>query len=367
MEWENEKSSTSKEFNPFNPFVIILMESRNLINLVHRLSKADLHRHLEGSIQPKVVLEMARENNTQLPTYDLGELTSIITIKEPKPNLKEFVKPLALVGQCLCNEESIRRATYEVIKDAYLDNITCLELEFNPAFWNVTPRDRPTLCKAFDGVINGKKSAEKEFTIKVGLIIGISPLWKEHGWFSPDEIFETALNYKDEGIVGVNLPSELKDGTLLRIAKKDVWKNFRQISKKAKDDGVFVTAHAGEVGGPESVRDAIEDLGAQRIGHGINVVKDREIMERVIKQRIPLEICLTSNVLSGTVQIIHKHPFKELYDAGAFVTLNTDDPSLCQTSLTHEYMLATEAYRLDLTDIMKIVQNGFSAAFIDRM
>jgi adenosine deaminase len=339
------------------------MESPKLACLIQKLPKADLHRHLEGSIKPRVILEIARENNAPLPTYDLKELRSIITIKKPKPNLKEFVKPLELVGRILCNREAVQRATYEVIKDAYLDNVKCLELTFNPAFWNVKPKNRLTLHEIFEGAISGKKSAEKEFTIKVGLIVGFSPLWKEHGWFSSDELLETALTYKNQ-IVGVNLVSELKDGTLLRIAKKAVWKDYVQISRKAKDEGLSVTAHAGEAGGPEGVRDAIENLGANRIGHGISIVKDREIMKDIIRKKIPLEICLTSNVLSGIVQSIHEHPFKELQEAGAFVTLNTDDPSLCQTNLTDEYMLATEAYRLDFTDIKRIIQNGFSATFI---
>jgi len=340
------------------------MERRNLVNLIHGLPKADLHRHLEGSIEPAVVLEIARENKVQLPTYDIEELTSVLTINEPKPNLKEFVKPLELVGRCLCNSEVIEKATYEAVKSACLDHIEYLELEFNPAFWKTSSGDRLPLDEAFDGVINGKKSAEKKFNIKVGLIVGFSPLWTEHHWFSPDEIFDQILAYKDKDIVGVNLVSELKDGSLLRAAMKDIWKNFQRISRKAKDEGLSVTAHAGEVGGPESVRDALENLGANRIGHGINVIQDRALMKMVITRRVPLEICLTSNVLSGAVKSIEEHPFKELYDVGAFVTINTDDPSLCKTSLTSEYVLATEAFQLDLAEIKRIVQNGFSARFM---
>lgn len=338
------------------------MEEPDLFDLIRNLPKADLHHHLEGSIRPKVVLEIARENDAPLPTYDLRELTSIMTIKEPKSNLKEFVKTLELVCRCLCSKEAIETATYEIIKDACLDNIKCLELQFNPAF--IASINRLTFSEVFDGLISGKKSAEREFMIKVGLIIGFSPLWKEHDWISPDEIFEALLSYKDEGIIGINLVSELKDGTLLRITKRDIWKNFLQISKKAKDEGLLVTVHAGEVEGPESVRDAIEKLGADRIGHGINIVKDKELLERVIKQRIPLEICLTSNVLSGAVQNIHEHPFRELYEDKAFVTINSDDPSLCRTTLTSEYVLAAETFQLGLADIKNIIQNGFSAAFI---
>jgi len=344
---------------------MIVMEEHDLFDLICNLPKADLHRHLEGSIRPKVVLDIARENDAPLPTYDLGELTSIITIKEPKSNLKEFVKPLEIVCRCLCSKEAIERATYEVIKDAYSDNVKCLELGFAPAFVAFTGKLK--LYEVFDGLVNGKKLAERKLAITVGLITGFSPLWREHGWPSPDEIFETALSYKNEGMVGVNLCSELKDGVLLRVAKNDVWKNFVQISKKAKDEGLHVTVHAGEVGEAKSVKDALENLNADRVGHGINVVKDREIMECVIKQRIPLEICLTSNVLSGAVQSIHEHPFKELYEAGAFITLNTDDPSLCRATLTFEYMLAAENFKLDLVDIKTIIQNGFSATFMNHV
>lgn len=334
-------------------FYMIPMENSDLLNLIRSLPKADLHRHLEGSIPPKVVREIAKENDASLPTYDLVELTSILSIKEPKSNLKEFVKPLELVGRCLCSREAIQKATYEAVKDAYLDNVECLELQFNPAFWSVA-----SVGEAFDGLINGKKSAEKKFTIKVGLIVGFSPLWKKHGWFSPDEIFEAALIYRDEGIVGINMVSELKSGTSLRFAKKDVWENFLQISSKAKEEGLFVTVHAGEIGGPESARDAIENLGADRIGHGINVVKDRELMEHVIRQRIPLELCLTSNLLSGVARSLREHPFKKLYEAKALVTLNTDDPSLCQTTLTSEYVLAAETFKLDSIAIKEIIKKA---------
>jgi len=340
------------------------MKVRNLFSLIRTLPKADLHRHLEGSIPPKVILDIAKENNVSLPTYDLEELASIITIEEPRANLKEFVKPLELVGRCLCNKDAVQKATYEAIKDACLDKVKCLELQFNPAFWSIASIYKLALYEAFDGLIRGKKLAQKHFSAEVGLIVGLSPLWKEHGWVSPNEIFEVALSYKDEGIVGIDLVSELKDGSLLRIAKKGVWEDFMEISRRAKDKGLFVTAHAGEIGEPESVTDAIENLSADRIVHGIKVVKNKEIMSHVIEQRIPLEICLTSNILSGTVKGINEHPFKELYEAQALLTLNTDDPILCRTTLSSEYMLAAETFGLRLSTIKEIIQNGFSATFV---
>jgi len=326
------------------------------------MPKVDLHRHLEGSIRPKTLLEIAKQNKIALPTYNLKKLTSLVTISKPKPNLREFVKPLETVVRCFCNEEAIERVTYEAIEDAHKDNVRYLELGFSFAFI-VSGHDLP-LHTVLDSLLNGVKLAEKKFPIKVALVVGIAPLWKEHKWSSPDEIFEVALSYKDKAVMGIGLCSELKDGTPLFVAKKAVWRNFIEISKRAKDEGLFLIVHAGEVGEAECVKAAIEDLRADRIGHGISVIQDRKIAKSVIERRIPLEVCLTSNVMSRAVPSIAQHPFKRLYEMGAIVTLNTDDPSLCQITLTSEYMLAMKAFQLDIADVKKIVLNGISASFL---
>ena len=339
------------------------MESQ-LQKLVHKLPKVDLHRHLEGSIRPKTLLEIAKQNKITLPTYNLTKLTSLVTVSKPKPNLKEFVKPLETVVRCFCNEEAIGRVTYEAIKDAYRDNVRYLELTFSFAF--VVSTHNLPLYTVLDSLLNDIKLAERKFPVKTALIVGIAPLWKEHKWPSPNEIFDAVLSFKDKAILGIGLCSELKDSTPLFVAKKDVWQNFIQISKKAKDEGLSVHVHAGEVGKAKCVKAAIEDLGADRIGHGINVVQDSRILRLVLEREIPLEICLTSNIMSGAVSSIREHPFKRLYDMGAVVTLNTDDPSLCQTTLTNEYMFAMNAFQLSLADIREIILNSISASFLTR-
>jgi len=333
-----------------------------LSKLVHELPKVDLHRHLEGSIRPKTLLEIAKQNKIALPTYNLDKLISFITISKPKPSLKAFVKPLEIAVRCFCSEKAIERVTYEAIEDAYGDNVRYLELGFSFAF--VASAHNLPLYTIIDSLLNGIKLAKKKFPVKVALIVGFSPLWKEHNWPSPNEIFEVVLGCKDKAIVGIGLCSELKDGTPLFVAKKDVWRNFIEISRRAKDEGLFIHVHAGEVGKAECVKAAIEDLHADRIGHGINVIQDRKILELVLERRIPLENCLTSNVMSGAVSSITKHPFKRLYNMGAIVTLNTDDPSLCQITLTSEFMLAMNIFQLGLADIKKIVINGVSASFL---
>jgi len=333
-----------------------------LHEMLFRLPKIDLHRHLEGSVRPKTLLEVAKQNKIALPTYNLDDLTSLITISKPKSNLKEFIKPLELMVRCFCNEEAIERVTYEAIEDACKENIRYLELGFSFAF--VASEHNLALYTVLDSLLNGIKLAERKFPVKVALIVGIAPLWEEHKWPSPDEIFDVVSSYKDKAIVGIGLCSELKDGTPLFVAKKDVWHNFIEISKRAKDEGLFVHVHAGEVGKAECVKAAIENLHADRIGHGISVMQDRKILKLALERRIPLEICLTSNVLSGAVSNVAEHPFKRLFDMGVIVTVNTDDPTLCNTTLTKEYMLVAKTFHLDLLDIKKLLQNSLDSTFL---
>lgn len=328
------------------------------------MPKVDLHRHLEGSVRPKSLLEIAEENKILLPTYNLDKLTSLVTISKPKSNLKSFVEPLEIVVRCFCKKEAIQRITYEAVEDAYKDNIRYLELVIGFTFAMVG--QDPSLYDIFDGVTAGIKKAQRDFPIKVNIIAGISPMWRQYNSYSPDEIFQTALSYRNDGIIGVGLVTELKDGTLLAFEKKDVWKNFIKLSKKVKKEELFVVVHSGEVGEADSVRNAISYLDADRVGHGINVVKDVEILRQVVDRKVPFEVCLTSNILSGAVSTESKHPLRKMLSEGVNVTLNTDDPALCKTTLTREYLLAKDVFRLDIKSIIEIGANTISASFLSK-
>jgi adenosine deaminase len=196
------------------------------------------------------------------------------------------------------------------------------------------------------------------------LIVGPTLRWREHSSHSPEEALDSALSYMDRGIVGFSLASESKEGDLILRTDSQIRKAFVDTSRRAKDAGLFLTVHAGEVSGAKSVWDAIQILKADRIGHGIGAIKEKKVLRHVIDGKIPLETCPTSNVLTQAVPSLEKHPIKTLYDMGAIVTINTDDPTLCNTTLTKEYMSMVKTFHLNLLDIKKLLQNSLASAFL---
>jgi len=334
----------------------------NLQETIFSMLKVDLHRHLIGSVKPQTFLEVAREYNIPLPTHDLGQLKHLITISKPVSNLRDFLKPLKLITQCFYDEDAIAKITYEAVRDAYKDNIRYLELIVGSA--GIALAHKLSLDEVYRGVIKGVRKAENDFRVKVGLIDGPVFKWRKYGTHSPEEVLEVSLDHKKDGVVGFGLSSESKEGVPFSRWRRELRKEYIRISKIARESGLHVTVHAGETSGAESVKDAIEILSADRIGHGVNVVDDPEVLKLLVRTKTPLEICLTSNILSGVVKSISQHPFKMLYELGAIVTLNTDDPSLCQITLTDEYVRAVKYFNLNLRDVKSITLNAVKASFL---
>ena len=324
------------------------------------MPKVDLHRHLIGSIRLDTLIDIAIENDIPLPSYDKSELKSLIVAE--KGSLREFLKPLKVFGLCYCNRRAITRITYEAIEDAFNDGVRYLEMAVSPAF--EASFHRLSLEEVLDGIVHGIRLAENHYDVKVNLCVGPSFRWKERGLPSPEDVLSVALKYKAM-VRGFGLSAETKDGVPFSMWKSDKKQEYVQVVREAKDAGLKITCHAGEVSGPISIRDAIKFLGADRIGHGLTAIRDKKTIELLIQRNIPLEICLTSNVKSGAVSQMKKHPFRELFDQGVTVTINTDDPTLCQTTLTNEYMIAIKELGLSTHDIRKIILNGVYSAFLN--
>lgn len=334
---------------------------KKLHRRLHRLPKVDLHRHLIGSIRLGTLIDIAIKNNISLPAYTPKGLASLIISRASAPNLREFVKPLEIFGRCYCHKKAISKIAYEAVEDAYHDNVRYLEMAVGTAF--EASFHKLSLNEVFAGIINGIKLAEEKYDIKVNLLAGPSFRWKERGWHSPEEVLQVALKYKEK-VKGFGLTAESREGIPFSKWKSDLRREYIRIAKQAKDAGLKITVHAGEVSRAIAIRDSLKFLNADRIGHGLSIIKDQKILELIVRRNIPLEICLTSNVKSGAVSQIGKHPFKELFRRGVKVTLNTDDPTLCQTTLTNEYVIAVKKLGLNLSDIKKIILNSVSSAFL---
>ena len=325
--------------------------------LLKSLPKIDLHRHLEGSVRPTTIAEICERYHIPIPTCDSRKLAAILQLKEPAANLEDFFEPFKIIKTAFVNKEEINRITYEIIEDAALDNIQYLELRFSPEF--MAFYHKLDLREVMDGITDAVKLAQRKLTPSVGLIVSISrhlnPETMRMPWPTPSEIVSLALDYTDRGVVGLDLAGK-ESGFPAEL--------FAQPFIVARNEGLGITVHAGEDSGPESVRSAIEILRASRIGHGVRIVKDPEVMKLAADRNIAFEVCPTSNVLTRAVESIDTHPIKVMYDSGLAVTINTDDPTICGTTLTDEYDLVMEKFGFSIAEIHKILETARRYAFM---
>jgi len=322
----------------------------DIVSQVKALPKVELHRHLEGCITAEIMLEVAREHRVNLPSFDLEELRSLIRIHDPVP-LSEFLEKFRLLDGIFPSLEAIDRISYLVCRDCARDNIRYVELRFSPTF--MTLENRQSWRELVKHVLKGTLRAEKEFDIETGLIIGVSrsnPIDKAY------EIVDVAEEYCGLGVVGIDLfgdeaayPPDL----------------FTAAFRVAVASGLNITVHAGEGGGETNIRVAVEKLGAKRIGHGVRIVNDPEMMGWLKERGVPLEICLTSNVKTQTVPSLAEHPLRRLRDAGIGLSLSTDDPAICDTTLSGEYLLAMEHFGFTLSDIKDLIFDAADQSFLE--
>jgi adenosine deaminase len=318
---------------------------------IRALPKVELHRHLEGCISAELLLEIAKDYQVELPANDLEGLRSLIQVKGQAGNLKEFLEKFYFLGKAFPTLEAVERVSYCVCRDCARDNIRCLELRFSPVFMSLeTPHGWDDLLQA---VLRGSRRAEKEFPIEVGFIVGIS---RSNPLRQALRAVEVAERYAGLGVVGLDLfgdeatyPPEL----------------FTTAFKVAQASGLNITVHAGEGGAETNIRIAVEQLGASRIGHGVKIINDEKMMEWLREKGIPLEICLTSNVKTRTVASLDEHPVRKLYDSGIRISLNTDDPALCDTTLSQEYMLAMDHFQFNLPELKALILDSLEQSFLE--
>ncbi|MHB0999509.1 MAG: adenosine deaminase [Armatimonadota bacterium] len=320
------------------------------------MPKIELHRHLEGSIRVETLADICFSNNIHLPTYDPDELAKIIHLKEPAVNLAGFLMPFRTLKFSFVNREAIARIAYEAVEDAARDNIHYVEFRFSPEF--MAFYYKLSLTDVMDGIVEGFDLAQKRYPVTAAMIVSISrdlsPEKMGMPWHSPADIAQLAIDYTDRGVVGLDL-SGVESGYPPEL--------FKDAFRTAKSARLGITVHAGEDDGPQSVRGAIEHLGAVRIGHGVRIIDDPEVVRLARDTGVTLEICPTSNVLTNAVPSLKEHPVKALYDAGVNITINTDDPGVCDVTLTNEYLLVMEQFGFTIEDIEKMTGTARRAAF----
>ncbi len=317
--------------------------------LLHALPKTDLHVHLDGSIRPGTLLALARDQGVRLPVRSAADLRRFLSGLTSGVSLTRYLKAFDLTLKVLQEREALERAAFELAEDAHGEQVRYMEVRYCPALHT---RHGLSMEETVEAVTVGLERARLRYGIHTGTIVcGIRHL-------SPRlslRLAELAVAYYGNGVVGFDLAGAEKD-----YPAKAHRKAFDHVVR----NNVNVTVHAGEAFGPESIAQALHYCGAHRIGHGTRLREDPAILRFVNDHRIPLEMCLTSNVQTGAVSGLRRHPFREYLGVGLRVTLNTDNRLVSSTTMTRELDRAVAALRLRPADVRHVLLNGFKSAFL---
>ncbi len=328
--------------------------------IVKTIPKVLLHDHLDGGLRAQTIIDLAEElNYDKLPTKNSAELAEWFHRGANKGNLVEYLQGFEHTTAVMQTKEGLERIAYEMMEDMYNDGVVYVETRFAPVYHRMKGLYYEDSVNA---VLAGLERGKKDFGVGYGLILCGMRNMKD-----TVDIAELAVNFRNDGVVGFDLAGE--EGGY--PPKKHI-EAFQYIQRA----NFNITIHAGEAFGKDSIWQAIQWCGAHRIGHATrlledivldsngNVISFGELAQYVLDKRIPLEICLLSNVHTGAVDKIENHPFGILYKEKFRVTLNTDDRLMSNTTMTKEFLTAIQYFNLNFEDFEKITINSMKSAFI---
>jgi adenosine deaminase/aminodeoxyfutalosine deaminase len=347
--------STLATTNPYTPSEFVL-----------GLPKAELHLHLEGTVDPQTLIELSKRHPTPLPVENnryAPDPASGDVLDEAKvakiygySDFTGFLMAFKAVTERLRTPEDYELITYAMCRNLARENVLHAEVfvSVGVVLWRGAKFE-----PLFAGMEAGRKRAEKDF--------GVSVLW----------IFDAVRHFGvEEGYSVVNLALKLRDEQIAREATTSVVgfgiggderrasaAEFEKLYRHAADHGLRLTAHAGETVGPESIWAAI-NIGAERIGHGLHAFDDPELIEILAERQVPVEVCMSSNVRTNCCAGIAQHPARRMFDAGLMITLNSDDPAMFQTTVAREYQIAHEVFGFTEDQLREVARNSFEASFL---
>lgn len=306
------------------------------------LPKAELHLHLEGSVEPATLLELRQRHG--MPGAEPGEVERLYDYHD----FNGFLMAFKAVTEHLQKPEDWELITYRLMQRLRSENVVHAEAYVSVGVCHWQGKDFDSIFEALE---RGRMQGERDF--------GVSLLWifdatRHFGPERAQHVAETAVRYRDRNVVAFGIGGdERRAGPEL----------FRDTFAYARDHGLHVVAHAGETTGPESIWGAM-NLKAERIGHGLTAWYDRELMAELVQRQIPVEVSVTSNLRTGCCRNVQEHPLKMYFDTGIMVTLNSDDPGIFGTSLGREYQLAQDAFGFTNEQLRELARNSFEASFL---
>jgi len=311
------------------------------------LPKAELHVHLDGSLRPQTLLELAEERDVALPAKDVDALAAYMVVDDAQ-NLEDYLARFRLTLAVMQDAETIERIAYELAGDHAAENVWYVEARFSPV---LNAAGELEAHEALDAALAGLHRAEQDFPIRTGVIVcalrSLDPSISK-------EMAELAVSYADQGVCAFDVAGA-EAGNPVR--------DHLEALQTAEAANLPITIHAGEGFGASSIRQAVEMGGAGRIGHGTRLLEDPELLARVRDAGIPLEMCMTSNVQTRVAASHAEHPLRHYFDEGLTVCICTDNRLMSGVTLTEEYEHARDDLGFTWEDIVRVARNGFESAY----
>lgn len=321
------------------------MLTPQLDEFIVRMPKVELHLHLEGAIAPRTLLELAGQNGVELPARDIAGVEQLFRYR----NFGEFLTVFMAMARAIVRGEDFARLAYELGLDLAAQQVRYAEVMISPMQHMRRGMD---LYEAIAGTAEGFARVERETGTQIRIAL-------DHGrQYGPDlawQVLEVARKAQHLGVTGWSI-----GGNEIGYPPEP----FAEVFTAARAAGLGLMAHAGEVVGPASVWGAIESLGVSRLGHGIRSIDDPELMATLARRGVALDVCPSSNLRTGAVASWAEHPLRRLYEAGVKVTLNSDDPTFFDTTITEEYRRAAQHFGFGADELATLVRNAAGSAFL---
>jgi len=317
------------------------MRAPNISSFIRELPKAELHLHLEGSIEPRTLLELQQRHGKQGTLEEVAELYQY-------SDFTSFLMAFKSVTEWLRTPDDYELITYRLMEYLKTQNVLHAEVFVSVGVSLWRKQDFPAI---FEGLERGHARGEQDF--------GVSLLWifdavRQFGAEPAQAVAELAARNRIRNVIGFGIGGDERQGAP---------ELFREVYAYAAAQGLHLTAHAGETAGPESIWGAL-NLKVERIGHGLTAAQDAELIEELAERQVPIEICVTSNLRTGCCASAADHPVKQYFDQGLMITLNTDDPAMFATTLNGEFQLAQDTYGFTNEQLRELARNSFEAAFL---
>jgi adenosine deaminase len=316
-----------------------------------RLPKLDLHVHLDGAVRTRTILELARTQGVPLPARSVRGLVPHVTVGPSCRSLRAFLKTFETFYEVLRSPDAVARVSHELCEDQAGDGVRYFETRFAPS---LLAGPRGTMLEIVRAALAGLERGKRTFGVRWGLILC---LYRGDPPETAAEVVRIAHRLRGRGVVGVDVAGDEGRHGLEPLA---------EALAEARRRGIPITIHAGEAGSARNVVEAVERYGARRIGHGTRLAQDRAAAERIRARGTVLELCLTSNVQTGAVRALARHPLPLFRKWGLPVTLNTDDPAVSRITLSGEYALAHRTFGLSRADFRDLLETAARASFAPR-